>query len=104
MKNKFIETFFFGYLSFKYRRLIRTPIILTVIVLLGSGIIIGLDRPFPDKKLIRTLYNEYPLYITPSNKYFSIREVEMDNSDSLEYYLEEGILNASSVLGLSIPS
>ena len=97
MKNKFIETFFFGYLSFKYRRLIRTPIILTVIVLLGSGIIIGLDRPFPDKKLIRTLYNEYPLYITPSNKYFSIREVEMDNSDSLEYYLEEGILKEFEV-------
>ena len=51
-----------------------------------------MDKPFPDKKLIKTLYDEYPLYITPSNKYFSIREVEMDNSDSLEYYLEEGIL------------
>jgi hypothetical protein len=97
MKNKFIETFFFGYLSFKYRRLIRTPIILIVIIPLGLGTLIGLNRPFPDKKLIRTLYNEYPLYITPSNKYFSIREVEIDNSDSLEYYLEEGILTPLEV-------
>lgn len=97
MKNKFIETFFFGYLTFKYRRLIRTPIILIVIISLGLGTLNGLNRPFPDKKLIRTLYNEYPLYKTPSNKYFSIREVERDNSDSLEYYLEEGILTPFEV-------
>jgi hypothetical protein len=97
MKNKFIETFFFGYLSFKYRRLIRTPIILTVIISIGLGIIFGLDKPFPDKELIKKLYNEYPLYITPSNKYFSIREVKIDNSDSLDYYLEEGILKEFEV-------
>lgn len=92
MENKFIETFFFGYLSFKYRRLIRTPIILIVIISIGLGIIDGLDKPFPNKELIRELYNEYPLYITRSGKYGSIKEVERNNSDSLMYYLKEGIL------------
>lgn len=68
-----------------------------MIIPLGVGIFSGLDLPFPNKKLIKKLYNEYPLYITPSNKYFSIREVEIDNSDSLEDYLKEGSLKKFEV-------
>jgi hypothetical protein len=95
--KKFLYTFFFGYLSFKYRRLIRTPIILTTIILMGSGIIIGLDKPFPDKELIRKIYNEYPLYVTPGNEYYTIKESERDFPDSLNYYLENGILREFNI-------
>jgi hypothetical protein len=86
------NTLFFGYLSFKYRRLIRTPIILTIIILIISGIIIGLNKPFPDKKFIKELYNEFPLYKTTDNRYFSVYESKRDFSDSLNFYIENGIL------------
>ncbi len=86
------NTLFFGFLTFKYRRLIRTPIILTIIILIISGIIIGLNKPFPDKKLIKELYNEFPLYKTTDNRYFSVYESKRDFSDSLKFYKENGIL------------
>lgn len=95
--KKFLYTFFYGYLSFKYRRLIRTPIILSTIILIGSGVIIGLDRPFPNKEYIRELYEKYPLYVTPENKYYSIKESEENWSDSLQIYLDNGTLKKLNI-------
>ena len=36
--KKILYTFFFGYAPFRYRRLIRTPIILTLLILFGIAI------------------------------------------------------------------
>ena len=36
--KKILHTFFFGYAPYRYRRLIRTPIVLTVLILFVSGI------------------------------------------------------------------
>jgi hypothetical protein len=90
--KKFSYTFFFGYSSFKYRRLIRTPIILLSIILILSGIISGLDYQSPNKKLIKEIYNDYPLYVTPSREYFSVKESQKKWPDSLNYFLDNQTL------------
>jgi len=90
--NKLISTFFFGYLSFKYRRLLRTPIILFCFTLLVVGLYEGLEKSGPDYSLIRDIYNKYSFYQGMNGKYYTFQESKQLWGDSVDSYLEDGTL------------
>ena len=90
--NKLLSTFFFGYLSFKYRRLLRTPIILFCFTLLVVGLYEGLEKSGPDYSLIRDIYNKYSFYQGMNGKYYTFQESKQLWGDSVDSYLEDGTL------------
>jgi hypothetical protein len=100
--KKLLHTFFFGYASYKYRRLIRTPIILTAIVLLigvTSHYIQEFD--YQDDDLINILYKNYQSddfdkddwYITANNSLVASKElVEFYGNKKFVNLISEGKL------------
>jgi len=61
--KKILHTFFFGYAPFRYRRLIRTPIVLTVLILFGYAIgnskLDNIVYLFGNNDEIDLVYNRY---------------------------------------------
>jgi hypothetical protein len=91
MKKRFY-TYFFGYAAYKYRRLIRTPLIILLIGILLIGINSIDYYPFGKDAIIEKIYNEYPLLVTPSKNYYTEKEAKILLSDSLNIYYKEGKL------------
>ena len=57
--KKILHTFFFGYAPFRYRRLIRTPIVLTVFLLCSVNLYYDIEYSIPDNNKIDLIFNQY---------------------------------------------
>ena len=90
--KKMLHTYFFGYAAYKYRRLIRTSLIIFFI----GTFLIGINSidyyPFGKGAIIEKIYKEYPLLVTPSKNYYTEKEANILVSDSLNIYYKEGYL------------
>lgn len=92
--NKLLSTYFFGYLTYKYRRLIRTPVLLFCITLIIIGFYDGLERNGPDYSLIRDVYNKYSFYKGIDGKFYTFQESRQIWGDSVDYFLKDGRLRS----------
>ena len=90
--KKIFNTYFFGYAAYKYRRLIRTSLIIFFIGILLIGINSIDYYPFGKGAIIEKIYKEYPLLVTPSKNYYTEKEANILFSDSLNIYYKEGKL------------
>ena len=97
--KKLLNTFFFGYVSYKFRRLIRTPIILIAI---GIGILAFIEfvdrNHFPNNDKIDLVYEKYrnntgdsSLYANDIGRDFFIKLLRTDERFLEIIFYQEGI-------------
>lgn len=66
--KKLLFTFFFGYASYKYRRLIRAPIILIALgIFIGALLSVFDSHKFPDEEQIELVYGKYWINVVTYN-------------------------------------
>jgi hypothetical protein len=85
--SKLLRTFFFGYAAFKYRRLIRTPIVLMMLSCFIVPIGVQLENyRFPDEEAVELVYRKYQQNIVNLNGNFLIAdaaEIEQLTADNI---------------------
>jgi hypothetical protein len=95
--KKILHTYFFGYAAYKYRRLIRSSLIILFISILIYGICNIRYLPFGKGDVVEKIYKEYPLLVTPSKNYFTEKEARISFTDSLNIYIKQGRLKKVNI-------